>query len=156
MLTVLGLLLVIVSFTLGRKRLKDWLLVYLFISVTASLIGSAVAGKKLIIYPVRLLSEFFKSSVLFDYLLLPITCVIYNQITSYKGFSPSLIFAFIFTIPMSALELYIERKTKYVEYIRWNIFYTFTSMTITFWMSKFFTMILNRLKNNDAIEKTTL
>ena len=145
-----------VSFTLGRKRIKDWMLVYLFISSTASLIGSVVAGKKLIIYPVRFLSESFESSVLFDYLLLPITCVIYNQITKYKSFSPSMLFAFMFTIPMSAIELFFERKTKYIKYVRWNIFYTFTTMTITFWISKLFTMLLNRLKNNQETEKTTL
>ena len=145
-----------ISFILGRKRIKDWMLVYLFISCTASLIGSVVAGKRLILYPVRFLSESFKSSVLFDYLLLPITCVIYNQITTYKGFSPSMLFAFIFTIPMSAIEFYFEKKTKYIEYVRWNIFNTFTSMTITFWVSKLFTMVLNRLKNNQEIEKTTL
>lgn len=57
-----------------KPPIKDWLIVFLLKSYIASLLDNIVVKKGFIKYPVRTF-KLFDISVLFSYLIFPVTCV---------------------------------------------------------------------------------
>ncbi|WP_318533203.1 CBO0543 family protein [Bacillus methanolicus] len=46
---------------------------------------------------------------------------------------------FIFSVPMTVVHVWLERKTQLIEYSkRWRWFHTFSILTMTFWLSRAF------------------
>ncbi|MDQ0244057.1 hypothetical protein J2S09_001602 [Bacillus fengqiuensis] len=93
--TVLKLLFVFgiaAFFNLIRKPpMKDWVIVFLLKSYIASILDVLTVKKEYVKYPVNLF-KIFDISVMFSYLLFPITCVYFNQVTNniddYKSLRP--------------------------------------------------------------------
>ncbi|SFR08866.1 hypothetical protein SAMN05660706_11774 [Desulfoscipio geothermicus DSM 3669] len=92
----------------------------------------------MIIYPVRLLGYLFDTNLLFEILVLPTLCVLYNQVTLRRGLWPAFYYALLFSAGITALEYLIELYTDLIEYISWSWFFTLTSLTGVFILSRVF------------------
>ncbi|TLS35061.1 CBO0543 family protein [Pseudalkalibacillus caeni] len=141
------------AFLIRRPPTKDWVLVFFLKGVISSFIGMYVVSKKWLKYPVRLAPKSFHSSLLFDYLLFPLACVAYNQ-TSYRSKFPGMIFqAVLYTTPMTLFEVWLEKNTQLIKYIKWSWFHTFTSLFVTFVSVRAFMEWIRDITSRQAKEK---
>jgi hypothetical protein len=138
-----------------KPPVKDWIIIFLLKGFLSSILDNLIVKKGYIKYPVKLL-KLFDTSFIFDYLLFPITCVYYNQLTYQKELKTIIQRVFYFSIPMTLVEQWLENKTNLVKYKKgWNWFYTFTSLNGTFLLVRT-TIGLIRLKSDkeDKISET--
>lgn len=135
---LLGFGLLALPWLLLRKRpLKDWIIIFATKGVYASIVDSFVVHRNWVAYPVRFLKKIFKISILFDYLLLPIVCVFYNQVTYDSKLLGILGKALFFSIPMTIVEFGLKRKTKLIHWKKkWKSYHTLSSLTLTLWLDR--------------------
>jgi hypothetical protein len=129
-LTLFGI--VLFPFAFKKQPKKEWIIVYLLKTLVSSFLGNIIASTNLLKFPVRLFPKAFKSSVLYDFLLFPLLCVFYNQ-TTYKSKLPGIVSqAFIYSIPMTVIEYFLEKKTNLIKYCKWKWHDTLFSLVVTF------------------------
>lgn len=127
---------------------KDRLLVFFIKSYFASIVDHIVVKKRFIKYPNRKPS-LFSTSVLFDYLLFPITCVFYNQLTKDSRIIHCLIKILYFSVPMTIAELWLEKKTQLIKYKNgWNWKFTFFSVSASFLFVRLSMFLIRKLFRN--------
>lgn len=134
--TVIGLLLLI--FIVDWRYFRDWVVVFLYKSMLDSFWGVIVVKGNMLKYPMRQLPEYFQTSILFEWWIFPILCVLYNQVTRERGLPAILYFAILFSAGMTAIEYLLEKYTQLIEYLHWSWFATFATLTVTFLSSRAF------------------
>lgn len=132
LLTLLGILSLPILFR--KQPIKDWILVFALKAFYSGFADSLVVAKKRIIYPVRLLPNIFNIHILFDLLLFPIACVLYNQITQHSKIFETIYKVFYISTPILLFEIWAEKKTKLIHYKNWNWVYSFLSLNTSFWL----------------------
>ncbi|MDL4840444.1 CBO0543 family protein [Aquibacillus rhizosphaerae] len=146
-LTFLGLALL--PFALNKKPRKDWIIVFLLKTFISGFLGNIVAVRNWIEYPVRLFPKTFQSSVLFENLLFPVMCVFYNR-TTYKSSVFGMLYqSIIYSLPMTVIEIILERGTKLITYHKWTWYYTFFSLTGTFLIVRWITGLIRLLTKSE-------
>lgn len=117
---------------LRKPPIKDWLLVFFLKSYFATFIDNLLVRKGFLKYPVNLISG-FDISVLFSYLLFPISCVYFNQITKSSSVVDIVKKCLYFSVPSAIAEHFLERNTKLITYKKsWNSYYSFLSIAFSF------------------------
>ena len=135
-------------FSIKKPLAKDWLLVFFIKSYYASLVDQLVVKKSYVQYPTRIPSK-VRTSLLFDYILFPITCVFYNQLTKDSPIIQCLLKVLYFSVPMTITELWLEKNTHLVKYKKgWNWKTTFNSLSFSFLLVRFSMSVIRRLFNN--------
>ena len=130
-----------------KPPMKDWLIIFFLKSYISSILDTIVVRKGYVQYPVKL-SKTFGISFLFDYLLFPIACIYYNQVTMNGKIKSIILKVLYFSVPMTLGELWLEKHTKIVKYKKgWNFFYTFSSLSGTFIFVRFIIQLI-RLKSS--------
>lgn len=132
-------------FNLIRKPpMKDWLLIFFFKSYIATFIDNLAVRKGYLKYPVNLFKT-FDVSVLFSYLIFPVSCVYFNQITKNSSIKGILLKCLLFSAPSALVEHLLERKTKLIKYKKsWTSLHSFGSIAITFLMARFLMAIIRK------------
>jgi len=133
---LIGLLLLV--FAVDWRYFRDWVAIFLYKCVIDSLWGTAVVNLNLLEYPLRQFPQFLKTSLLFDYWIFPILCLLYNQVTRKLGFRLILTYAVLFSAGMTAIEYPLELYTELIKYYHWSWYITFTTLTVTFLSSRAF------------------
>jgi hypothetical protein len=133
LLFMLGLFL---FFPLIRKRpskeMNEWLIVFFMKGYLSSIFDTLVNKLGYVKYPVNLF-KWFDISVLFSYLLYPLSCVYFNQVTKNSNTVGVLIKVLFFSVPMTIIEILLEKKTNLIKYNKgWNSIVSFITLTITF------------------------
>lgn len=131
-----GLLLLI--FAVDWRYFRDWIVVFLYKCVLDSLWGTAAVVTNRLEFPFRQFPQLFKMSLLFDYWVFPVLCVLYNQVTRERGLLAILFYAVLFSAGMTAIEYPLEIYTQLIKYLNWSWFTTFYTLTITFLSSRAF------------------
>ncbi|MGE7303753.1 CBO0543 family protein [Priestia megaterium] len=131
-------------YLIKKPLAKDWLLVFFIKSYYASLVDNLVVKRGYVQYPTR-----FQTSVLFDYILFPITCVFYNQLTKDSRIIQCLLKVLYFSIPMTMAELWLEKNTRLIKYKNgWNWTTTFYSLSFSLLLVRFTMSIIRRIFDN--------
>ena len=133
---VITLLLMI--FAVNWRYFRDWVVVFLFKTCLDFLWGSPVVNLNLLEYPIRMLPNYYNTSILFECWVFPVLCILYNQITREKGLWPIIYYALLFSVVITAIECPLELYTDLIKYINWNLATTFSTLTITFLLSRAF------------------
>ncbi|HBC94647.1 MAG TPA: hypothetical protein DCZ10_17555 [Pelotomaculum sp.] len=133
---LIGLLLLI--FAVDWRYFRDWVVIFLYKSTLDCLWGAAVINLDLLAYPFRQLPFLFDVSLLFDFWVFPILCVLYNQITRELGFRLILAYAVLFSAGITAIEYPLELYTELISYHRWSWYISFITLTITLLSSRAF------------------
>lgn len=136
----------IVSFiNLVRKPpTKEWLIIFLLKSYIASIFDNLFVKKGYIQYPVNLFKT-FDISVLFSYLLFPVTCIYFNQVTRNSNILGILGKCLLFSLPSAMAEHWIERKTNLISYKRsWTSVHSFLSIASTFLIVRFIMVLIRK------------
>ncbi|SMB87429.1 hypothetical protein SAMN00017405_1693 [Desulfonispora thiosulfatigenes DSM 11270] len=120
------------AFLLRKPPLKDWLLIYFIRAFNAAILDCFVITYKLIEYPVRFLPHVFKPAILFDFFAYPTLGVLFNQMTYHDKVPMIIVKAFLLSLPITLLEWWFERNTDLINYLNWNIYITYFSLTLSF------------------------
>lgn len=120
-------------FNLIRKPpMKDWIMIFLIKSYIATFLDNLAVRNGYIRYPVKLLKS-FDISVIFSYLIFPITCIYFNQLTKQSKIVGTLITCIAFSVPMALFENILEKNTKLIKYKRnWSWIHSLCSIFFTF------------------------
>ncbi len=125
-------------FAVDWRYFRDWVVVFLYKCVLDALWGSAVVNSGRLDYPFRQLPHFYDTSLLFEFWVFPILCILYNQVTRKAGIWPILYCAVLFSAGMTAIEYPLELYTDLIRYKQWSWFTTLYTLTITFLSSRVF------------------
>ena len=142
---ILGVGLLLIPFAFKREKLKDWLLIFFLKGYIANFLDQIIVKKKRISYPVRFMSKYFDSSLLFDYLLFPLLCVFYNRTSEKSNLHSIFLQSLIYTTPMTVLEVILEKKTNLIQYKKnWNWLITYSTLVVTFLFVRGFIVIIRK------------
>ena len=151
---ILGVGLLLIPFAFKREKLKDWLLIFFLKGYISSFLDQIIVKKKHVSYPVRFMSKYFDSSILFDYLLFPILCVFYNRTSEKSNLHSIFLQSFIYSTPMTVLEVILEKKTNLIKYNKkWNWLITYSTLVVTFLFVRGFIAIIRKFNiENPSIQ----
>lgn len=125
-------------FVVNWRYFRDWVVVFLFKCVLDLFMGSMIEKSNHLEYPVRLLPNHFDTSIVFEVWVLPVLCILYNQVTQYKKTWPIFYFALIFSAGITAVEYILELYTNLIKFINWHWYFSLCSLTVTFLLSRAF------------------
>lgn len=135
-------------YLIKKPLAKDWLLVFFIKSYYASLVDQLVVNKGYVKYPTRF-PKHVNTSLVFDYIIFPISCVFYNQLTKDSRILHCLLKVLYFSVPMTITELWLEKNTQLVKYKKgWNWKTTFYSLSFSFLLVRFSMSVIRSLFNN--------
>ncbi len=133
---ILGIALI---FVIPKDKKRIAIVVFLFKQFITLLLGLIVVEFNLLSYPVRFFSEVNRASFTYEYFIYPVCCSVFNvyypNTRSYLfklGYYAA--FCTVLTIP----EVMIEHHTNLIKYIHWNWYWTWSSLFITFFLSRLF------------------
>ena len=134
-----------IFFNLIRKPpMKDWIIIFLLKSYIASILDNLLVKKGYLKYPVNLFKT-FDISALFSYLIFPISCIYYNQVTKNSTISGILFKCLIFSFPSALAEHWLEKNTKLIKYKKsWTSAHSFISIFSTFLMVRFLMTLIRK------------
>jgi hypothetical protein len=137
-----------------KPPIKDWIIIFLLKSYIASIFDAMFVKKGYLKYPVNLF-KIFDISVLFSYLIFPVTCIYFNQVTKNSSISGVLFKCLLFSLPSAAAEHWIERKTNLIQYKKsWNSLYSFSTIGATFLIVRFLMMLIRKESQRQHLEKS--
>ncbi|WP_315969526.1 CBO0543 family protein [Oceanobacillus massiliensis] len=91
-------------------------------------IGVLVVEEKMLEYPIRLFSNYFASSLLYEYLLFPVVCIYFYQTTYHSKYMSIVLQCLLYTSALTVIEVLFERYTDLIEYHTWTWIHTFISI----------------------------
>ncbi|WP_317633796.1 CBO0543 family protein [Perspicuibacillus lycopersici] len=129
--------------------MKDWLIIFLLKSYVASFLDTLIVKKGYIKYPVNLFKS-FNISVLFSYLIYPVTCIYFSQVTKNAKLPKILLVNFLFTLPSTLVESWLEKNTRLIEYKKsWTSFHSFASIFSTTLIVRLLLLAIRRVVEDD-------
>ncbi|MFD1361057.1 CBO0543 family protein [Lentibacillus salinarum] len=137
---VLGVILL--SISIKKAPLKDWLLCFLTAAYFTTFLGDLIAKYHLLSYPVQLFSK-FQSSVLYEYLLLPLMGLYYYQTTYHKGVVDWCWQALAYSSVLTAFEIILEQNTDLIHYINWHWSYSMVSQFLFLLLVRWLMWLIN-------------
>lgn len=132
-------------FVLKRNNLLMNLTIFFAKCVLSSTIDSYFIKKGNISYPVRPFAKVFDTNILYDLLLYPLLSVVWVR-WSYQSKPLELLTrSLFFTVPMTLLQWFLERKTDLFRWKSWSVFHTFASLNFTLFAIRGFVGLLKRI-----------
>ena len=120
-------------------------MVFLLTSFFSIFIGVLVVEKKMIEYPISFLSNYFSSSILYEYLLLPVVCIYFYQATYYSRYPNIILKCALYTSVLTIIEVFLERYTDLIEYHTWTWIHTFISIFFLMMFIRILMKLINKL-----------
>lgn len=141
-LLIIGISLLFSS--LRKPPIKDWIIIFSLSSYFSTFFGVLVVEEKMLEYPVRFLSNYFSSSLLYEYLLFPVVCIYFYQ-TTYRSRNIIIVLqCMLYTTVLTIIELFFERYTDLIKYHTWTWIYTFLSTFLLMMFIRYLMKLINR------------
>jgi hypothetical protein len=125
-LLILGIALFL--FSLQKPPIKTKLIIFLLTAYISTFFGVLVVEKNMLKYPINLFSNYFSSSLLYEYLLLPMVCIYFYQTSYHSSYFGMVLQCAMYTAALTIIEVVLERYTDLVEYHTWTWLYTLLSI----------------------------
>lgn len=133
-------------FSLRKPPIKDMILIFLMTSYFTTFLGVLVVEEKMLEYPKNFLSNYFSSSLLYEYLLLPVICIYFYQATYHSRYSSIILKCALYTSVLTIIEVLLERNTELIEYHTWTWVHTFISI---FFLMLFIRMLMQLINKQE-------
>ena len=122
-----------------KDKIRHGILAFLYQQILTWTFGLLVVEKGLIKYPVRFFKKAYKSSFSFEYFIFPSFCAIFNinypeNKNKFIKFLYYIFFAGILTLG----EFIAERYTNLIKYKKWKWYWSFITMSVTYYSSRLF------------------
>ncbi|WHY00278.1 CBO0543 family protein [Neobacillus sp. DY30] len=127
-----------------KPPVKDWFIIFLLKSYIASFLDNILVKKGYLKYPVNLFKT-FDISVLFSYLLFPVSCIYFNQVTRNSSILGIILKSILFSAPSTLAEDWIEKNTKLIVYKKsWTSLHSFFSIASTFILVRYLMSLIRK------------
>ncbi|WHY03241.1 CBO0543 family protein [Neobacillus sp. DY30] len=140
-LLIIGITLLFSS--LRKPPIKNWIIIFSLSSYFSTFVGVLVVEEKMLEYPVRFLSNYFSSSLLYEYLLFPVVCIYFYQTTYGSRYLNMVLQCILYTTVLTIIEVFFERYTELIKYHTWTWIYTFISTFILMMFIRFLMQLIN-------------
>ncbi|QKY68803.1 CBO0543 family protein [Lentibacillus sp. CBA3610] len=134
--------LILLYIALKKPPLRSWLLCLLTAAFFTTFLGDLVVKYNLLSYPVQLLPK-FQSSVLYEYLLLPLMCVFFYQTSYHKNVLNWCWQALVYSSVLTAGEVLLQQNTDLVHYINWSWFHSLLSQFLLLLFIRWLMWLIN-------------
>ena len=141
---------VLLFLNLRKPLIKDWLLIFLLNAYFSMFIGVLVVEEKMLEYPVRFLSDYFMSSLLYEYLLFPVVCIYFYQTTYHSRYPIIALQCALYTTAITVIEVFLERFTNLIEYHTWSWVHTFISTFLLMMFIRILMKVINKKAGNKS------
>ncbi|MFC0560121.1 CBO0543 family protein [Halalkalibacter alkalisediminis] len=143
---------VLLPFAIGKRPLKDWIIVYLVSCIGNSFADRLLVSKGYLKYKVRPFRKKLSIHLPFDYILYPLFLLYFNQWTLNSKPSAIILKLFAMTIPQVIIETIAAKKTDLITWKKgWGWQQSFVSLAIKFLMCRTIIAcirILNKKENS--------
>ncbi|MDQ0875794.1 hypothetical protein QFZ77_004453 [Paenibacillus sp. V4I3] len=136
---------------LKKSLIGDCLYVYLITVFFSSFIPVILIEQHYYEHPVRFLSQYFSSAVLFDYLAFPTLNVLFNLTTKRSKLVGVLAQAVLYSALMTTVEFILERYTELIKYYSWTWMHSFVTL-IAFFL--FVRLLMSLIRTADERERS--
>ncbi|KHF40262.1 CBO0543 family protein [Halalkalibacter okhensis] len=142
---MLMLALLWLPFTFRGRGSKDSAIAFFFTGYIASFLSRLVIHSGKVKHPVRLLPAYFRTNIVYEYLILPLITVWFNKTTK-RSTLPMIIFqSFLYSAVHTIIERILEQKTNFIKWKDWSAFDTFFSISLTLVSSRGFVAMFSNL-----------
>jgi len=141
-LLIIGIALLFSS--LRKPPIKNWILIFSLSSYFSTFFGVLVVEENMLEYPVRFLSHYFSSSLLYEYLLFPVVCIYFYQTTYRSSYLNIVLQCILYTTVLTIIEIFFERYTELIKYHTWTWKYTYISTFLLIMFIRFLMQLINR------------
>ncbi|MCM3118252.1 hypothetical protein M3610_23785 [Neobacillus sp. MER 74] len=141
-LLIIGITLLIYS--LRKPPIIKWIGIFALSSYFSTFFGVLVVEEEMLEYPVRFLSNYFSSSLLYEYLLFPVVCIYFYQTTYCSRYFNIVLQGILYTTVLTIIEILFERYTELIKYHTWTWKYTFISTFLLMLFIRFLMHLINR------------
>ncbi|AZV41588.1 hypothetical protein BAOM_0977 [Peribacillus asahii] len=131
-------------FSLRKPPTKDLILIFLLTSFFSTFLGVIVVEEKMLEYPISFLSNYFSSSILYEYLILPVVCIYFYQATYYSRYPSIILKCTLYTAFLTIIEVIFERYTDLIKYHTWTWIHTFISIFFLFMFIRILMQLINK------------
>ncbi|MCT2537293.1 hypothetical protein NC661_14800 [Aquibacillus koreensis] len=122
-----------------KNKVRHGTVAFLYKQMVTWLFGLLVVEKGLIKYPVRIFNKANKTSFSFEYFIYPTFCAIFNL---YYPENKDRFIKFLYYIFHAGIltigEVFVERYTNLIKYVKWKWYWSFITMGITYYTSRLF------------------
>lgn len=126
-------------FTIPRNRFRVATIAFLFKQVMTWFLGLVVVELGLLVYPVRCLPEVNRASFIYEFFAYPMVCAVFNaRYPSNRSRWFQLGYYAAYCTVLTLTEVFIEVYTDLIEYVHWNWFWTWSSLFMTFLLTRMF------------------
>ena len=133
-----------------KNKFREAIVAFLFKQLITWILGLSVVELRLIEYPVRLYPYATKSSFAFEYFIYPSFCAIFNvHYPEKKSALGRFMYYFYYCTAITISEVFIEKYTNILKYIHWTWYITWSTLFITFYITRIFYVWFFKLKQND-------
>ncbi|HWO98851.1 MAG TPA: CBO0543 family protein [Bacillus sp. (in: firmicutes)] len=121
-----------------KNRIRHAQVPFMFTQVITWFFGLLITEKGLITYPYRLLfRKSYKSSFTFEYLVFPSLSVFFNLYYPEKrNILIKALYYLSYTSFVTVFELIAVKYTKLIRYKKWNWYWSFITICITYYISR--------------------
>ncbi|MFD1039054.1 CBO0543 family protein [Virgibacillus byunsanensis] len=140
----IGLLL----FSLRKVLITDWVIIFLLTAYFSVFLGVLVQGNEMLDYPVRFLSAYFETSLLYEYLLLPVVCIYFYHSSYHSSYLMIVLQSALYTAILTILEVIFERYTNLIQYHKWSWMHTFISIFLLLIFIRFIMRLIRWKERN--------
>ena len=115
--------LILLPIVFRRKYRRQSIVIFILSAITNVILDKYYLRRNSFVYSVRYLQKFFKISVLYDLLVLPIFTVIYCQTSTSSSLTNIFAQGSLYTLGQVFIEWILERKTKLIKYNhnKWSV-----------------------------------
>jgi hypothetical protein len=132
-----------------KNKMREAQVAFLFKLVLTWSLGLYVVQMKWIEYPVRLIFPFaHRPNFTFEFFVYPSSCVFFILYYPWKkNFITQLGYFVAYCSIMTLLEVLAEHYTQLVHYIKWDWYWTWIKLFLTFYLSRLFYVWFFRIKS---------
>jgi hypothetical protein len=123
-----------------RSKMREAQVAFLFQQVITWVFGLFVVEKGFITYPYRaFFKKSCKSSFFFEYFVYPSITVLFNlYFPEKRNCLCKIIYVSFYSGIITFSEIFIERYTKLIHYVKWSSFTSFLTLAITLYVSRLY------------------
>ncbi|WP_281279833.1 CBO0543 family protein [Cohnella pontilimi] len=129
-------------------QIKLALTAFLFKQWITCILGHAAVQFGLLAYPFRELAESNRTSFTYEYMAHPVACAVFIvYYPSHRSRWIQIGYYVLFCTVLTVVEIVIQRYTDLIRYIRWNWFWSWGSLFLTFMVTRVFCVLYFRTMN---------
>lgn len=120
-----------------REQLRLAAVAFLAKQLITMILGHVVVQSGSLAYPIREFAQVNRTSFIYEYLAYPMVCAVFNvRYPVHRNRLWQIGYYILYCTVLTIIEVFLERYTNLIVYVRWNWFWTWGSLMITLMLTR--------------------